>query len=84
MATISHRTKGEFVRFKNKRLNINIVIKLKYLCAFTGNFQGQLLLNGRPVSEDVMIKLSGFVAQEDVSFDQLTVSEQLKLMVSNR
>ncbi|KAL5236302.1 hypothetical protein ACI65C_003712 [Semiaphis heraclei] len=54
MATISHRTKG--------------------------NFNGELLLNGRPVSEDVMIKISGFVAQEDISFVQLTVLEQLKLM----
>ncbi|XP_022169227.1 protein scarlet-like [Myzus persicae] len=54
MATISHRTKG--------------------------NFDGELLLNGRPVSEDVMIKISGFVAQEDISFVQLTVLEQLKLM----
>ncbi|KAF0761523.1 protein scarlet-like [Aphis craccivora] len=54
MATISHRTKG--------------------------NFSGELLLNGRPVSEDVMIKISGFVAQEDISFVQLTVLEQLKIM----
>ncbi|VVC31665.1 ABC transporter-like,P-loop containing nucleoside triphosphate hydrolase,AAA+ ATPase domain,ABC [Cinara cedri] len=54
MATISHRTKG--------------------------NFEGELLLNGRPVSEDIMIKISGFVAQEDISFNQLTVLEQLKLM----
>jgi len=30
-----------------------------------------------------MIKISGFVAQEDVSFVQLTVLEQLKLMVSD-
>lgn len=30
-----------------------------------------------------MIKISGFVTQEDVSFVQLTVSEQLKLMVSD-
>lgn len=29
-----------------------------------------------------MIKISGFVAQEDISFDQLTVLEELKLMVS--
>jgi len=49
---------------------------------FKGNFQGELLLNGRPVSEDVMIKISGFVAQEDISFVQLTVLEQLKLMAS--
>jgi hypothetical protein len=28
-----------------------------------------------------MIKISGFVAQEDVSFVQLTVLEELKLMV---
>lgn len=51
---------------------------------FKGNFQGELLLNGHPVSEDVMIKISGFVAQEDISFVQLTVLEQLKLMVRIR
>ncbi|XP_026808219.1 protein scarlet-like [Rhopalosiphum maidis] len=45
-----------------------------------GNFNGELLLNGRSVSEDIMIKISGFVAQEDVSFVQLTVLEELKLM----
>lgn len=49
---------------------------------FKGNFKGQLLLNGRSVSEDVMIKISGFVAQEDISFVQLTVLEQLQLIVS--
>lgn len=54
--------------------HINIFLK--------GNFEGELLLNGRPVSEDIMIKISGFVAQEDMSFDQLTVMEELKLMVS--
>lgn len=48
---------------------------------FIGNFHGELLLNGHSVSEDVMIKISGFVAQEDVSFVQLTVLEQLRLMV---
>ncbi|XP_050533144.1 protein scarlet-like [Daktulosphaira vitifoliae] len=54
MATISHRTKG--------------------------NFKGELFLNGRPVSERVMIKISGFVAQEDISFDKLTAFEQLNFM----
>ncbi|XP_050436073.1 protein scarlet-like [Adelges cooleyi] len=45
-----------------------------------GNFDGELFLNGRPVSEKIMIKISGFVAQEDISFDQLTTLEQLNLM----
>lgn len=49
---------------------------------FEGNFQGELLLNGRPVSEEEMIKISGFVGQDDVSFVELTVLEQLNLMVS--
>lgn len=47
----------------------------------TGNFEGELLLNGRPVSEEVMIKISGFVPQYDISFDQLTALEHLSLMV---
>lgn len=46
-----------------------------------GNFDGELLLNGRPVSEEVMIKISGFVPQQDVTFDQLTTFEHLYLMV---
>ncbi|VVC31663.1 AAA+ ATPase domain,P-loop containing nucleoside triphosphate hydrolase,ABC transporter, conserved site,ABC [Cinara cedri] len=54
MATISHRTKG--------------------------NFDGELLLNGKPVSEKVMIKISGFVPQHDISFEQLTTYEHLHLM----
>ncbi|XP_027845081.2 protein scarlet-like [Aphis gossypii] len=56
MATISHRTKG--------------------------NFEGELLLNGRPISEEVMIKISGFVPQHDISFEQLTALEHLTLMAN--
>lgn len=56
MATISHRTKG--------------------------NFEGELLLNGRPVSEEVMIKISGFVPQHDITFEQLTTLEHLYLMAN--
>ncbi|XP_060864829.1 protein scarlet-like [Metopolophium dirhodum] len=56
MATISHRTKG--------------------------NFEGELLLNGQPISEEVMIKISGFVPQHDISFDQLTALEHLSLMAN--
>jgi len=59
--------------YKQLLLYVYIIIK--------GIYNGELLLNGRPVSEDVMIKISGFVAQEDISFVQLTVWEQLKLMV---
>ncbi|KAF0757204.1 protein scarlet-like, partial [Aphis craccivora] len=47
-----------------------------------GNFDGELLLNGRPVSEEVMIKISGFVPQQDVTFDQLTTFEHLYLMAN--
>jgi len=48
---------------------------------FLGNFEGELLLNGQPISEEVMIKISGFVPQQDISFDQLTALEHLSLMV---
>uniref|UniRef100_A0A2H8U0W7 Protein scarlet n=1 Tax=Melanaphis sacchari TaxID=742174 RepID=A0A2H8U0W7_9HEMI len=47
-----------------------------------GNFEGELLLNGRPISEEVMIKISGFVPQHDISFDQLTALEHLSLMAN--
>lgn len=77
MSTISHRTKGwSYPLAPIIKTGINVII------VFVGNFEGELLLNGRPVSEDIMIKISGFVAQEDVSFVQLTVLEQLNLMVS--
>eukprot|EP00102_Acyrthosiphon_pisum_P025404 XP_016662614.1 PREDICTED: protein scarlet isoform X2 [Acyrthosiphon pisum] len=56
MATISHRSKG--------------------------NFEGELLLNGQPISEEVMIKISGFVPQHDINFDQLTALEHLSLMAN--
>lgn len=54
---------------------------IDYFLFFLGNFEGELLLNGQPVSEEVMIKISGFVPQHDISFDQLTALEHLTLMV---
>lgn len=47
-----------------------------------GNFEGELLLNGKPVTEEMMMKISSFVPQNDISFDQLTALEHLTMMVS--
>ncbi|XP_025410362.1 protein scarlet-like [Sipha flava] len=47
-----------------------------------GNFEGELLLNGQPVTEEMMIKMSGFVPQHDISFEQLTALEHLVLMAN--
>lgn len=46
-----------------------------------GNFEGELLLNGQPLSEEMMIKMSGFVPQHDINFEQLTAMEHFYLMV---
>jgi len=54
---------------------------IDYCLFFLGNFDGELLLNGKPISEEIMIKISGFVPQHDISFDHLTALEHLSLMV---
>ncbi|XP_050533547.1 protein scarlet-like isoform X2 [Daktulosphaira vitifoliae] len=44
------------------------------------NFEGELFLNGKPVSEKVLIQISGFVPQQDIHFEHLTALEHLTFM----
>lgn len=42
---------------------------------------GYLMLNGRLAGADLIARISGFVPQEDLSIDILTVSEHMEFMV---
>uniref|UniRef100_A0A0A9Y0I9 Protein scarlet n=2 Tax=Lygus hesperus TaxID=30085 RepID=A0A0A9Y0I9_LYGHE len=50
----------------------------------TGILQGDIELNGRPIDKNLMIRMSGFVPQQDLSFKTLTVNEHLHFMASLR
>lgn len=43
---------------------------------------GYLMLNGRLAGADLIAKISGFVPQEDLAIDDLTVTEHMEFMVS--
>nr|AWC08637.1 brown [Nilaparvata lugens] len=47
---------------------------------FKGKVEGDVLVNGRNMSNDVMTKLSGFVPQQDLTLGCLTVLEHMQLM----
>ena len=40
------------------------------------------MLNGRLAGADLIARISGFVPQEDLSIDDLTVAEHMEFMVS--
>lgn len=46
-----------------------------------GESTGEILLNGKLVSRDVMARISGFVPQEDLAVESLTVQEHMEFMV---
>ncbi|XP_054285069.1 protein scarlet-like [Macrosteles quadrilineatus] len=48
----------------------------------TGNMSGNVLLNGRAVDRVLMVKISGFVPQQDLALSCLTVMEHLTFMAS--
>ncbi|XP_043466847.1 protein scarlet-like isoform X2 [Leptopilina heterotoma] len=41
---------------------------------------GDVFLNGEPVDQEIMSRMSGFVPQEDLSIDTLTVQEHMEFM----
>lgn len=47
----------------------------------SGHVEGQILLNGCNVDQELMSKISGFVPQKDLSIESLTVQEHLEFMV---
>lgn len=45
-----------------------------------GDVKGTILVNGQEISKDLMMKISGFLPQHDLTIDSLTVFEHLQLM----
>ncbi|XP_014279356.1 protein scarlet [Halyomorpha halys] len=45
-----------------------------------GDVKGKILVNGQVISKEVMMRISGFLPQQDLTFDTLTVYEHLQLM----
>nr|XP_034179563.1 protein scarlet-like isoform X2 [Osmia lignaria] len=45
-----------------------------------GRATGDILLNGKPVDTDQMIRISGFVPQTDLAIESLTVQEHMEFM----
>lgn len=46
-----------------------------------GDIQGKIKLNGKTVSPSLITKISGFVPQNDLAFEMLTVGEHMEFMV---
>lgn len=46
-----------------------------------GEAIGDILLNGKPVGRQLMSRISGFVPQEDLAVESLTVQEHMEFMV---
>lgn len=46
-----------------------------------GNAQGDILVNGKTVDRNFMNHISGFVPQQDLAVDSLTVGEHMEFMV---
>ncbi|KAL2714613.1 protein scarlet-like isoform X1 [Vespula squamosa] len=45
-----------------------------------GEIEGEILLNGKSISKEEMIKISGFVPQQDLAVESLTVQEHMEFM----
>ena len=48
---------------------------------FVDTVNGEILLNGRPINQEQMSNISGFVCQKDPTFENLTVEEHLSFAV---
>ena len=47
----------------------------------TEEILGDVFLNGQPADQELMARISGFVPQEDLSVESLTVQEHMEFMV---
>ncbi|XP_046672915.1 protein scarlet-like [Homalodisca vitripennis] len=45
-----------------------------------GDMYGQILINGNPITKQLMTRISGFVPQQDLTLRSLTVLEHMQLM----
>lgn len=50
---------------------------------FVGSPEGDVFINGRRVEKETMSRISGFVPQEDLVIQTLTVQEHMEFMVKN-
>lgn len=46
-----------------------------------GKATGDVLLNGKPIDTEQMIRISGFVPQTDLAIESLTIQEHMEFMV---
>lgn len=44
---------------------------------------GEIRINGVPLEKDLLRKISGFVPQQDLAVESLTVKEHMEFMVQN-
>lgn len=58
------------------------LFQLVSLSFILGDVYGQILINGKQVTKQLMTRVSGFVPQQDLSILSLTVLEHMQLMVS--
>jgi hypothetical protein len=70
-----------------KCINLSIYIyniKYNYILRFyyLGTLSGEVLLNGEPVDNEFMSQISGFVPQQDLAIEALTVQEHMEFMVT--
>ncbi|XP_043601121.1 protein scarlet-like isoform X1 [Bombus pyrosoma] len=49
-------------------------------CRVKGEATGDVLLNGKPIDTDQMIRISGFVPQMDLAIESLTILEHMEFM----
>ncbi|KAK2584946.1 hypothetical protein KPH14_002539 [Odynerus spinipes] len=49
-----------------------------------GEIEGEILLNGKPIDREQLIRISGFVPQQDLAVESLTVQEHMEFMACMR
>lgn len=90
LATLSRRIKGfdifiiYLTIFYKKILQFSLLLSfvlLLLLLLLLGEIEGEILLNGKSISKEEMIKISSFVPQQDLAIESLTVQEHMEFMV---
>lgn len=55
---------------------------LEFVCFITDCLDGEILLNGKEVNQELMSNISGYVCQKDLILENLTVKEHLTFTVN--
>lgn len=61
---------------------LKVILKFFFFLIKSDETVGDVFLNGQPVDQEIMARISGFVPQEDLSIETLTVQEHMEFMVS--